>query len=156
MPFLSLPWLLLFFMTLFITPCHTCCNCHHFKYKILANTICKSCCRISIAIARLVIKIATNIVTSIRNQHQYLNNSRHRHRHVQKLQRHNNSRDYYHQGAAISTTPITHIKNNLPQSHWRNSWSSLFIHCHAILVSLKSQDKPLQQYSNHHLTCRWF
>jgi hypothetical protein len=26
----------------------------------------------------------------------------------------------------------------------------LFIHCHAILVSLKSQDKPLQQYSNHH------
>ena len=151
MPFVSLPWLLLFFMTLFITPYRTCCNCHHFKYKILANTICKSCCRISIAIARLVIKIATNIVTSMnRNQQQHLNNSRHRHQNNKVLQYHNNSRDYYHQGAAITTTPITHIKNNMRQSHWRNSWSSLFIHCHAILVSLKSQDKPLQQYSNHH------
>ena len=138
-------------MTLFITPYRTCCNCHHFKYKILANTICKSCCRISIAIARLVIKIATNIVTSMnRNQQQHLNNSRHRHQHNKDLQYHNNSRDYYHQGAAITTMQITHIKNNMPQSHWCNSWSSLFIHCNAILVSLKSQDIPLQQYSNHH------
>jgi hypothetical protein len=45
--------------------------------------------------------------------------------------------------------PITHIKNNMPQSHWRNSWSSLFIHCNAILVSLKSQDIPSQQSSFH-------
>ena len=52
-------------MTLFITPYRTCCNCHHFKYTILANTICKSCRRISIAIARLIIKITTNIATSI-------------------------------------------------------------------------------------------
>ena len=104
-------------MTVLITPYRTCCNCHHFKYKILANTICKSCCRISIAIARLVIKIATNIVTSMnRNQQQHLNNSRHRHQQNKDLQRHNNSRDYYHQGAAITTMSIKYITNIMPRS----------------------------------------
>ena len=101
---------------LFITPHRTCCNCHHFKYKILANTICKSCCRISIAIARLVIKIATNIVTSMnRNQQQHLNNSRHRHHHHQDLQRHNDCWDYHPQRATITTMPIKYIANNMPQ-----------------------------------------
>jgi hypothetical protein len=56
-----------------------------------------------------------------RNQQQHLKNSRHRHQHHQDRQYHNTCRDYYHQGAAITTTQITHIKNNMPQSHWRNS-----------------------------------
>ena len=52
-------------MTLFITPYHTCCDCHHFKYKILANTIRKSSCRKSTAIAVLIIKISSSNVISI-------------------------------------------------------------------------------------------
>jgi hypothetical protein len=56
-----------------------------------------------------------------RNQQQHLNNSRHRHHHVQDLQYHNNGRDYYHQGAAITTMTIKYISSIMPQSHWRNS-----------------------------------